>query len=1176
MKKLILLLCLMPAFLFAYEFSGGVSDWKVEELLGFDAVHDNAVVGDISSVYLRNLDDYAIVRLSFRDMAERRDNAFVANNFTDKQMRVQVQCFSGTQLFYTRDYQISDKTHVRQSSVDNLLEIILPTTVWSEDNQIKIQVYSGEILADSFESYLVQGRGSNIAFVHHGNQGLTYTEVFYGQSPQESSGFDEVLEVHEATNIPGNFHMSGTLMPAAQWHNPEFNQWLVDGVTAGWIGMLTSALGQHIMPFVTDEMNNWSVAVQEDMVNYRYGYTPRVAWVPERVWLSPGVYPDAGVIDWLGDNWTQHGIEAVILDDSPHLWNVARNKIHWMNNNEGISLRTIPIDNNFVGAMHSSSSDAINYIALNSEPLNGISVYGTDWEVAAEMNEHHATDLLDDYERVIWYCHDNFPGVNVWKLDNAINNPSFNGVGVDVTNGNYGLLGGGDGYGGGNNGWYTHWAGAASLSDHHDPAWNYGYIWSETYNNIMTCPDNNLSQLAWYTLMINLHETGWHDSGDISGWEHRYSSHIKNANVYAEASRWTAADDIITEALVWDIDKDGVDELVIKNQRLMAVFESAGGRAQWIFIRDEFGTARAVVGSDVAYYPETDGDYNESSNNHVAAFSDVSPNYQHELYAFNILENTPQHVEVELSHGTLTKTLSVGEYNRYIAASYESAGDVYIKSGWTPDLLNIIWNGKRDIQRMWNTDAAYCGRRNADSGATVAYIMGEGGASFSSDFEGTLVMGDEIYGANNFKFFLFAGYSSEPYDTHGNRVEILDDLALLVTDDINPHVMASEARIVGDNKLEVVFSEKVSIDGATNANNYTITSTMGSYNVQFAFVRYEQSVILVLDANLPAVFTGTISINNVTDLANNPLPGVALPINTVVVPHLVGSFNNWDAANHDYEFQLRDSGYWTCMATLPSGIHEYKVIESDAWDNSDWPGTNQIITLDGDTGITWIVNCGMQTGVRTGDEFVSHSYDPIAVTGNFMSLIDRTDWDVNSNLYLFDNGTGGDLRPGDGMFTGEVDDIPQGTYEYKIILNANWDQATAGNQELLMEHHGNVTFKYHFPTNTISHITVWTSADNELATDYISPTNFDVYPNPFNPSTQVSFDLASAVRVRLDVYNVKGQHLLSLFDDYARAGTNSFSWQGIDKYGKQVGSGVYFFRLHSNQAELVKKAVLIK
>ena len=62
----------------------------------------------------------------------------------------------------------------------------------------------------------------------------------------------------------------------------------------------------------------------------------RVAWVPERVWLAQGYYPEAGVIDWLGDNWTQHGVWGVVLDDGPHLNGYDNRKIHWMNNGSGL------------------------------------------------------------------------------------------------------------------------------------------------------------------------------------------------------------------------------------------------------------------------------------------------------------------------------------------------------------------------------------------------------------------------------------------------------------------------------------------------------------------------------------------------------------------------------------------------------------------------------------------------------------------------------------------------------------------------------------------------------------------------------------------------------------------------------------------------------------------------
>ena len=80
------------------------------------------------------------------------------------------------------------------------------------------------------------------------------------------------------------------------------------------------------------------------------------------------------------------------------------------------------------------------------------------------------------------------------------------------------------------------WASTPSHSDDHNPQWDYGTVWNDAYNFLMSVNDNSLAQLGWYTLMINLHETGWHTSGEVADWEHRYSSHIKNANVYTEAS----------------------------------------------------------------------------------------------------------------------------------------------------------------------------------------------------------------------------------------------------------------------------------------------------------------------------------------------------------------------------------------------------------------------------------------------------------------------------------------------------------------------------------------------------------------------------------------------------------------------------------------------------------------
>ncbi len=1093
MKKYIilyLLLTCITAALPGARLSGELQDWEAADFLGFDRIGDNdAGIGDISSAFAFQDNNELYLRLSFTDMAERQRNDYISDNFADTSLKLTLLISTRDGLIIKETLPLSkltgniNTTSWRRNPQNNLLEMKLAD--FSLEKEQLIFSFSLHTKGRMIDEYTCSGKMNrdtgNCAFVHHGNQGITYTEVFYGSPshPQglEGSGFDEVLQVHEATGIPGNFHMSGTLMPAAEWHNPEFNAWLSSMADDGTAAMMTSALGQHIMPFVHNNMNDWSVAIECDMVEYRYGYVPRVAWVPERVWLALGQYPDAGVVDnWLGNNWTQHGVWGVVLDDYPHLNGYDNHKIHWMSNGMGIDLRVIPIDNSFVGYMHYDAGGAMNHIASMGQ--YDICVYGTDWEVAAEMNEHawngtEHTFFLDNYESVLWYCHDNYPGVNVWKLEDAIQNLDFNGVTANVSPGTYGLLGGSDGYGGGNNSWYNNWAGTESHSDYHSPPRTYGFIWNNAYENLMNCPDNNLSQIGWYTLMINLHETGWHDGGSVADWEHRYSSHIKNANVYAEASRWAAGQyEISTNTYLEDIDRDGVDELVMHNDKTFFVFESIGGRAAWVFAKDDFGNAWSVVGSDIAYYSETDGDYNESSNNHVAAFSDVHPNYQHNIYAMDILYIEDDEVAVALSHEELTKIATLITGNRYLQMEYEMEGDLYIKHGLTTDLMDIIWNGKGNIQRMWGDYGSYCGRRNSSSGATAAIVLGSAGGSHNLSFEGTLVQGDEIYADGSFNCYLYAGVTSDPYDYNENKVWELDDLAVQLGDEIPPAVVQAAAHKLNNVLVQIVISEPVTPASAGNLANYQLSGDLAGYEIAQARLTHANRRIVLRFANaLPANPQGSITLSNIEDFSGNTISEEAdtAVLTAYIIPHLVGTMNNWNPANHNYELVCHDNMLWALTLSLSAGIHQYKVIESDSWNGNDWPITNQIISLSALETITIWVNCGLFPNSNDWEGYVCHSTNPPIICGDFLSELGGSDWDENSPLTIMnDEGENGDEIAGDGIFS-RILLMPEGNWEFKIVLNNNWDQNTSeDNLYINLPEQTNIRFTYNFIDNGIT------------------------------------------------------------------------------------------------------------
>lgn len=84
------------------------------------------------------------------------------------------------------------------------------------------------------------------------------------------------------------------------------------------------------------------------------------------------------------------------------------------------------------------------------------------------------------------------------------------------------------------------------------------------------------------------------------------------------------------------------------------------------------------------------------------------------------------------------------------------------------------------------------------------------------------------------------------------------------------------------------------------------------------------------------------------------------------------------------------------------------------------------------------------------------------------------------------------------------------------------------------------------------------------------------YPNPFNPTTIVEFDLAQPARASLTVYNILGRLVRVLVDEEKPAGSYTVYWDGNDKNGRPVSSGIYFYKLEAGDFSEVKKMVLIK
>jgi len=84
------------------------------------------------------------------------------------------------------------------------------------------------------------------------------------------------------------------------------------------------------------------------------------------------------------------------------------------------------------------------------------------------------------------------------------------------------------------------------------------------------------------------------------------------------------------------------------------------------------------------------------------------------------------------------------------------------------------------------------------------------------------------------------------------------------------------------------------------------------------------------------------------------------------------------------------------------------------------------------------------------------------------------------------------------------------------------------------------------------------------------------YPNPFNPSTTISFDLARDGHVIIEIYNVRGQRVKEVVNGSFDAGSHKVIWNGDDSTGRTVGSGVYFYRMTAAGYTSVRKMLLMK
>jgi hypothetical protein len=100
--------------------------------------------------------------------------------------------------------------------------------------------------------------------------------------------------------------------------------------------------------------------------------------------------------------------------------------------------------------------------------------------------------------------------------------------------------------------------------------------------------------------------------------------------------------------------------------------------------------------------------------------------------------------------------------------------------------------------------------------------------------------------------------------------------------------------------------------------------------------------------------------------------------------------------------------------------------------------------------------------------------------------------------------------------------------------------------------------------------------DYDITVPSTKISNLNNFPNPFNPATSISFSLSAGASIELNIYNLKGQLVRTLTSGQFTSGSHSIAWDGKDDEDKQVGSGLYFYQLKTNDQIILKKMLLLK
>jgi hypothetical protein len=169
-------------------------------------------------------------------------------------------------------------------------------------------------------------------------------------------------------------------------------------------------------------------------------------------------------------------------------------------------------------------------------------------------------------------------------------------------------------------------------------------------------------------------------------------------------------------------------------------------------------------------------------------------------------------------------------------------------------------------------------------------------------------------------------------------------------------------------------------------------------------------------------------------------------------------------------------------------------------------------------------------------------------------------------------------------------DFPSNQTKYGLVRDGNWGQASVPINDIRGEYIDLRMLSYEFVILEVNGAscefalddiywegggTVKVIDDNDLGfpIKYILKDN---YPNPFNPTTTLHYDLPEDAMVNITIYDMLGKKVKTLISQAQDAGYQSMLWDATNDYGKPVSAGIYLYEIQTNRFIQTRKMLLLK